>query len=145
MFSSNQELVITGSLEQLEQALRFAMAYSGQAEHLTPAEQKRGCKVVYQIAGNMYAIGWGFENVPEHWKEWDFDFDYDIVSRVIQQFIEKKKDTVDNAYREFDGTSRIGFKMHNIDDYNVWEEDGKLKNCFYGIVAFEPYWNFYSK
>lgn len=145
MFASNQELTITGSMSQLKDALIFAMRYSGQDEHLSESERKRGCKVVYQIAGNKYAIGWGFGNVPAHWKEWDFDFDYDIVSRIIEQFIQKNRDTIKRSpWDGFDGSSELGFKMENIKDWALPLQEG-LQNGFYGIVSFEPYWNFYAK
>ena len=64
MFSSNQVLEISGSLDQLETAIDFAMAYSGQKECFT--RRDRPAKCVYQITEDgRYCIGWNYGGVMD--------------------------------------------------------------------------------
>ena len=137
MFSSNQILDITGSLDQITSALNFAMAYSGQLSHFSDAEQKRGCKIVFQITKDgKYCIGWGFEEVPDGWTEYQFKPDIHIISAIIEQRLMGDPCQEDGL----DGSYERGFRMHNI-DYNT----AGVENSFYGIVYFEPYTCFYHK
>ena len=144
MFSSNQKLCITGDFSQLKCALDFALNYSGDAKNMTQSERERGCKLLYQISkGGKYCIGWGFQEVPEGWKEYPFDFDVAIVSKIIIQHL-SKLDYPKSEYEWADGSTCNGFLMTNIFNSFSDEEDG-IKSPFYGIVSFEPYTNFYAK
>lgn len=137
MFSSNQILDITGSLDQITSALNFAMAYSGELSHFSDAEQKRGCKIVFQITKDgKYCIGWGFEEVPDGWTEYQFKPDSKIISAIIEQRLKEipiEEDDLDGSYER-------GFRMRQID---VHSEDAE--NRFFGIISFEPYTCFYHK
>lgn len=144
MFSSNQILEVSGSLSnhgELENALEFALKYSGYSKNMRKEEIDRGCKLLYQITEDgKYCIGWGFESIPKHWTEYPFKFDIDIVSRIIRQHLESfpiEKDVWDGAYAK-------GFIMKCVDEYTSTEKTG-IKNPFYGIVYFEPYTCFYAK
>lgn len=145
MFSSNQELKVSGPLqtEYIESALNFALHYSGQDKHLSKAEQERGCLIVYQITNRgSYCIGWGFEEVPEGWERFSFDFDVEIVSRLIKQQIEKCD--LANDYEGFDGSAHKGFIMCDMSHSFDAEERG-ITNPFYGIVEFAPFYCYYAK
>lgn len=122
MFSSNQVLEISGSFGQLQTALEFALKMS----------ENSNC--VYQITEDgRYRIGKFFCKIKEGWNEFQFDFDTDIVSQIIIQFLSKQ----DIYYEdEGDGEYNKGFIMKAISEY---VDDG------YGIVEFKPFICFYSK
>jgi hypothetical protein len=139
MFSSNQILDITGSLDQITSALNFAMAYSGELNHFSDAEQKRGCKIVFQITEDgKYCIGWGFEEVPSGWTEYQFKPDSKIISAIIEQRL-KKIPSEEDDLDDFDGSCERGFRMRQIDSHTYG-----VKNPSYGIIYFEPYICFYQ-
>ena len=143
MFSSNQKLEISGSMNQLEFALHFALCYSDHAKNMTRPEIERGCKLVYQITDNgKYCIGWGFGEVPNGWKEYPFDFDEAIVARIIGQHLYKQEYPA-SGYEWADGGMDKGFLMKGIHD--AYGDEYKIENPFYGIVVFEPFTNFYAK
>lgn len=135
MFSSNQVFEISGSMDQLELALRFAIEYDeSNIKHL-----------VYQITEDgKYCIGWTPEReLIKGWNKFQFDFDYEIVSRIIVQFL-NKQEKQDSMYDSFDGSTDVGFLMKNIPDLFSDEYEG-IKQPFYGIVSFEVFSNFYAK
>ena len=141
MFSSNQILEISGSMDQLSTALQFALDYSDHARAMTPKERERGCKLVYQIADDgKYCIGWAFKDTRKGWQEYPFDFDVYIVAGIIAQHLHKME-TPDNGFEWADGSNSEGFLMKVIDD----DENGNIKNPFYGIVSFEKFGCFYAK
>lgn len=137
MFSSNQILDITGSLDQITSALNFAMAYSGQLNHFSDAEQKRGCKIVFQITKDgKYCIGWGFQDVPYGWTEYQFKPDSKIISAIIEQRLREAPCQEGGC----DGSYERGFRVRQID----FQTEG-VENPSYGIIYFEPYTCFYAK
>lgn len=139
MFSSNQVFEISGSMDQLPIALQFALDYSDHARAITPREIERGCKLVYQIAKDgKYCIGQAFKDIQEGWQEYPFDFDVEIVARIIAQYLGKLK-TPDSGYEWADGSTDPGFLM------KVISCDDNIKNSFYGIVSFEKFNCFYAK
>ena len=133
MFSSNQIFEISGSLEQLEDAIRFALKHYG-----TPNEKG----LFYQITEDgKYCLGLSCE---ENWKEFPFDFNPHIVSEIIEQHIEKIMDNMTSDYEFADGGTSRGFLMKAIPETFSYEYQG-IKKPFYGIVSIEPFENFYSK
>ncbi len=139
MFSSNQVFEISGSMDQLPIALQFALDYSDHARAMTPREIERGCKLVYQIAKDgKYCIGWAFKDIKEGWQEYPFDFDVEIVARIIAQYL-GKLETPNSGYEWADGGESDGFLM------KVISCDDNIKNSFYGIVSFEKFNCFYAK
>lgn len=139
MFSSNQVFEISGSMNQLPIALQFALDYSDHARAMTPREIERGCKLVYQIAKDgKYCIGWAFKDIQEGWQEYPFDFDVEIVARIIAQYL-GKLETPNSGYEWADGGNAEGFLM------KVISCDDNIKNSFYGIVSFEKFNCFYAK
>lgn len=139
MFSSNQVFEISGSMNQLPIALQFALDYSDRARAITPREIERGCKLVYQIAKDgKYCIGWAFKDIQEGWQEYPFDFDVEIVARIIAQYL-GKLETPNSGYEWADGSTDPGFLM------KVISCDDNIKNSFYGIVSFEKFNCFYAK
>ena len=142
MFSSNQVLRISGEYSQLADALQFAMDYSEHSRHFNEEDRKRGCKMVYQITDDgKYCVGWAFKDVPEGWTEFQFDFQVDIVAKIIVQFL-KKHEIKDSEFDYGDGSSYRGFIMKSFRDS---EERMNIKNSFYGIVYFESFVTYYAK
>ena len=139
MFSSNQVFEISGNMDQLPSALQFALDYSGHAKDMTKKEIERGCKLVYQITKDgTYCIGWSFGKIAEGWKEYPFDFEVDIVARIIAQHL-YKLETPDSGYECADGGTSDGFLM-KCDFYELG-----IENSFYGIVNFKKFNCFYAK
>ena len=142
MFSSNQILDITGSLDQLESALKFAMDYSGHSRHFTQSEIDRGCKTVFQIAEDgKYCIGWGVGDVPAGWTEYQFKPDINIISAILKQRLEAAP--VEDA--TYDGSYDHGFRMKAVSDSEYFELSKVIKNLSYCIVYIEPFSCFYHK
>ena len=144
MFSSNQILKVSGCLSlpnELEDALEFALKYSGHYKNMSQSEIDRGCKLLYQITEDgKYCIGWGFKEIPEGWLEYPFKFDINIVSNIISQHLE----SFPLEQGIWDGSYEKGFIMECIDECMSFEKDG-IQKPFYGIVYFKPYTCFYSK
>lgn len=142
MFSSNQVLEISGSLNQLEAAIDFAMMYSGKKECFT--RKARPAKCVYQITDDgRYCIGWSFEGTEEGWTEYPFDYDAKIISDIVRQYIGKAKKPI-NEFDGYDGSSHIGFLLQEGGG-KTYEERDAVKNHFYCIVSIRPFWCFYAK
>ena len=151
MFCSNQKLEICGPLDEeyIKYVLQVFFKLSGQDKHISKEEYERWCRIVYQISQNgNYCLGWGFENIPNGWQEYQFDFDYSIVSLVIKQFLEKKdkSEFLDyNEYENLDGTVKKGFFAIVIQCTLDEEDVHGIENPFYGIVEFSPYAVYYAK
>lgn len=135
MFSSNQVLEISGEFYQLQGALDFAIGYY----------EKEEKDLVFQITENgKYCIGWKPNDYSiEGWENFQFDFDSEIVSKIIIQFLKKQK-CKDSPYDYFDGGTNEGFLMKVLPQTFAEEENG-IKDPFYGIVSFETFVNYYSK
>ena len=133
MFSSNQKLEISGEYDQLKSALEFAIKLDG-----TDLDQ-----LCYQITEDgKFCIGWFSGNVLAlGWRRFQFDFDTDIVSKIIIQFLSKQKQKDIPA---FDGDKVKGFVMRVIPETFSDFENG-IKNPFNGIISFETFTCFYSK
>ena len=130
MFSSEQIFEVSGDMDQLEMAIRFAIDMHGIG--------KSG--ISYQITENgKYCLGWGDD---KEWKKYPFDFDVHIVSEIVKQFLEKQD--CEDPYAWSDGSSEKGFLMKIIPEVFSDEKDG-IKQPFYGIVSIEPHMNFYAK
>ena len=142
MFSSNQILEVSGSLShsgELYSALEFALKASGNLNGFTRTNKPSTC--VYQITEDgRYCIGWAYDGIPNGWKEFQFDFDINIISQIIVKHLEKQEIERDI----WDGSYDKGFLMKVIENYMSDEHNG-IKNPFYGIVEFRPHICFYSK
>ena len=131
MFSSEQILEVSGAMNQLEKAIRFAMDMYGIPRHPS-----------YQITEDgKYCLGWIVDE-KEGWKPFPFDYDPHIISEIVRQHLEKHD--VDDPYSEYDGSSAKGFLMKAIPQLASAVYDG-IKRPFYGIVSFEVYYNYYGK
>ena len=147
-FSSNQILQVSGEFDNIENALIFALKLSGHDKNMTQKEKERGCKLVYQITpSGKYCIGWGFENVPSGWSEYPFDFQTDIVSKIIAQYLKKQTCVNEDVYEDGDGSYNKGFIMKHDDSIYEYDCSGKndIKNPFYCIVYFQAFENYYGK
>lgn len=146
MFASNQVLEISGSFNQLEAALRFALDYSGESKNMREEEYQRGCRLTFQVTEDgRYCIGWFYkekpgEKLPDGWQEYPFRFSVLIVAKIIEQHLNQfdaERDIWDGGYEK-------GFLMKAIPE-SMSEETAGIKEPFYGIVSFAPYTCFYSK
>lgn len=134
MFSSNQVLEVSGNMSQLEMALSFAIRFAGYNRN----------DLVYQITEDgKYCIGWCGETLEKGWNRFQFDFDVEIVSKIIVQHL-RKLPNGESCYDWMDGSTDEGFLMKNIFETFSDKWEGIL-NPFYGIVSFESFKNFYSK
>lgn len=133
MFSSNQKLEISGEYDQLKSALEFALKLDGtDFDDLCYQTTEDGKFCIGWMSGNGLALGW---------KRFQFDFDLEIVSRIITQFLSKQKQ---KDMQGFDGSTIKGFVMRAIPETFSDTLDG-IKNPFYGIVSFKAFTCFYSK
>ena len=150
-FSSNQILQVSGKLDDIENALSFALKLSGHDKNLTQKERDRGCKLVYQITSSgRYCIGWGFEKVPSGWSEYPFDFQTDIVAKIIAQYLKKQRPINANEYDDYDGSYDNGFIMKHDESIYEWDKSGDIgknhiENPNYCIVYFQAFENYYAK
>ena len=133
MFTSNQKLEISGNYNQLKSALEFAIKLDGTDLN----------KLCYQTTEDgKFCIGWLSGNgLASGWKRFQFDFDTEIVSKIIIQFLskQKQKDMIG-----FDGSTEKGFVMKVIPE-TFSDFENEIQNPFYGIVSFETFTCFYSK
>ena len=132
MFSSNQKLEISGDYNQLKSALEFAIKYDGTDPN----------NLCYQTTDDgKYCLGWFCDKPSSGWEKFQFDFDIDIVSKIIIQFLSKQKQ---EEIPIFDGGTDEGFIMEAISETFSDFRNG-IRNPFYGIVCFKPFTCFYSK
>lgn len=130
MFSSNQIFEISGTLEQLEETLKFVFKFYGCNSN----------GVYYQIAKDgKFCLGW-YET--KNWKKFDLEVDTHIISEMIK--VHLKKQERDESYDWADGSTGDGFLMKCIDETFSDEKDG-IKEPFYGIISIEQFTTFYSK
>lgn len=133
MFSSNQKLLVSGTLDisDIKEALLFGIT-----------KAFRSNDYCFQISKDdkKFCIGVKYNNeLPKGWNDFSFDFDADIVARIIKQFLEKQ----DAEYTGYgDGSCEKGYLMKGITEF---DNNNNITNTFYGIVSFEAYVNFYSK
>ena len=133
MFSSEQIFEVSGDMEQLESAIKFACEMY----------EIDGRGVTYQITKDgKYCLGKGYAKSENGWIQFPFDFNVHIIAEIIKQFLSKQE--CENPYDWYDGDSEKGFLMKAIPSVFSDEEDGVL-SPFYGIVSIEPYMNFYAK
>jgi hypothetical protein len=147
-FSSNQILQVSGEFDNIENALIFALKLSGHDKNMTQKEKERGCKLVYQITpSGKYCIGWGFEKVPSGWSEYPFDFQTDIVAKIIVQYLKKQTCVNEDVCEDGDGSYNKGFIMKHDDSIYKYDHNGKtnIENPFYCIVYFQAFENYYGK
>lgn len=142
MFSSNQILEISGSLDQLEAAIDFAVMYSGQKKCFT--RRDRPAKCVYQITNDgRYCIGWNFGKAKDGWMEYPFDYDAKIISQIVRQYIEKADKPL-NKFKGYDGSSSIGFLLQQ----GAGKTDDEwycVRDPYQCIVNIRPFWCYYAK
>lgn len=130
MFSSNQVLHISGTLElsDIKAALEFG---------LVKAARSNSYCFQYLPKVYTYCIGVKYTDTsPEGWTDFQFDFDLDIVARIIKQQLEKAADKFPNI----DCEHELGYLMTTADDVIC-----KIENPSFCILAFSPFVNEYSK
>ena len=143
MFSSNQVLQISGSIDHVDElyaALKFGLEYSGDLPLFTRKDDPVKC--VWQITEDgKFCIGCDYEvyHCP-NWESFSFDFDLDIIARIIIKHLEKYpiKDDI------WDGSYEKGFLMSVIPTSFADEYKG-IKHPSNGVLMFEPFTAFYAK
>lgn len=156
MFSSNQVFDILVTEEQLKGCIDFAMAMSNSIEMFT-RDQGRVSLAFAEPAEGVYAIGRGsMPRCPwsgpiqagKGWTDCQFDYDTDILSRIIWQWAGKQ--TYDDSPRT-DGTVEKGLRCMSL--YSA-EVNGMLPplhtvsaswSSFETILVFVPAWHQYDK
>lgn len=139
MFSSNQMLSVSGSIEdgpsEIVKALDFALDV-WRGDRRTSTDDK----LVFQIVGKTFHLGWFFDDIPKGWEKFGFYVDTEIIARIILKFIEKQ-DMADSVWFGCDGSFEKGFLMSSFSskDFN------NVQSPEYGIVGFEPFTAFYEK
>lgn len=140
MFSSNQELKISGCLThegELEHALRFALERTDDMDALKEGR----CRLVHQILKDgRYCIGICYGNLKNGWSEYPFKFDISIVSQIIIQHLEQFP--LERGF--WDGGYYKGFLMEVIPEC-LDSRLGDIIETFIGIVSFKSFSCFYSK
>lgn len=130
MFSSEQVFELSGTMEQLQMAIKFAIDMYGIGKD----------RITYQITKDgKYCLGW---NDGSGWNKFPFDFDSHIVAKIVEQHLEKQD--CEDPYAWADGSSEKGFLMKAIPQLFSDRYKG-IKSPFYGIVSIEPYMNYYAK
>ena len=147
MFSGNQILDVSGDLKQLKITLDFAVRLSGMHDCLTRMD--RPCVLYFQEKGNIYLLKLGHikddakHEIPEGYKEYPFDYDIEIVSRIIEQWL-KKDAAPSNGYEGCDGAHDKGFRLRSF--WNLPEESRKqFPDGPHTAIAIERYKNYYGK
>lgn len=142
MFSSNQVLEVSGDLsnkDDVKEALEFALKKEGILQRFSRSDKPTKC--TFQIGNNgEYCIGWALyecDNIPDGWKEFQFDFDIDIIASIISKHL-LKQEAVKPDW--FSGSEYKGFIMKAID-----ANETCISRPFYGIVKFIPYICLYAK
>lgn len=138
MFSSNQVFEISGSLDQLEDALTFAIRQSDLERCFSDVMRAKGYGVVYQITEDgKYCLGWEHREIPDGWCEYfGFKPTIEIITAIVKQWLEK----FPIKESGMDGSCEKGFILRNI-DYNTPGVTGPK----YGCIYFEPFTCEYHK
>ena len=154
MFATNQIFEISGKLEDLPAALDFAMRCAGYHKPMTRSIDRVACG--YQITEKgVYCLGFlGVKGRTatyrkpgpyEGWTAYDFDYDPEIVSRIVMQWL-KKQDVPTGSFDRCDGMHLDGFLLREI--RNPYKKDTSrydLRNPQRGIISIQPYRNFYHQ
>ena len=110
---------------------------------MTKGEKERGCKTVYQISedGRYFCVGWGFEEIPPGWNDFDPTFTYKRAAVKIEEFLKNFEGLGDHDIFK-DSIQETGFLAECIGE----EPDyGNIENSYHGIVKFSPYSVLYQR
>ena len=149
MFSSNQKFEVSGdSKEQLRDCLEFSMKL---AKCGSKFDFNNWTDLVFQTFDNSFCLGTVRKDDKDigKWQRFQFDFDVDIVSSIIWQFLQKQdyKMAEDNLYDGYDGSIDKGFVMRALDTEDAYSRDldEKIDKMYHGFVYFQPFNSFYAK
>ena len=154
MFSENQILEVSGpleSVEELAQALSFALRYSGKMDDFT--REKHPTSVLWQISKyGDFCLGWyPCEGAPpEGWNLYPFPFDLYAVAHTIRKHLLDYKPEDYPIVRmggglgilSGDGSVEKGFLMRVIEGQS--DNIRGIQSPSYGLLAFSPYECFYA-
>lgn len=148
MFHSNQKLEISCEERDLAKAIDFAMDLSGYKARF--ADRDRPLSVIYQetpsglyLIGSSLTAGAHGRKLDEGWSEYPFDYDPEILARVVSQWAAKQTPPFDPS-AQGDGSSRPGILCRAAKgmDYDARK---MIKNPHHAILAFSPCTCFYHK
>lgn len=142
MFSSNQTLEISGDLyheNDLRNAIEYTLKKSGWYECFMRENDRVKCAYQTTEYGG-FCLGRGsFRGKEEEcWTDFQFDFDIDIIAKIVEQHL--KKQDIPNEFYGGDGSTSKGFLIKQID----YQADG-VKNHHEGIIIIYPYCCYYAK
>ena len=134
MFSSNQQLEISGSMEQLRSTIEFCLKHSGWLERFEDS-----LRPTIQVTKNNFCIGWGLDEVygdKDSWQKLQFPYSLDLITTIVSDWLNNQS----CEELPFDGSNHKGFIVRSI-DYQT--ED--IKDSNYGIIEIQVYNCFYAK
>lgn len=144
MFSSNQQLVISGDIDQLKKSLKFALKHSGWYENF-----KDDLQPTVQITDGHFCIGWGspdedepmlisdtYSSKNKGWGMLPFAFNYKALYNMVKQWLSEQ----DIEKSSYEGSNTKGFIIKAIE---CREED--IQDPEYGIISIAPFNCFYGQ
>ena len=150
MFSSNQQLQISGRMRDLAQDIAFAMRKAGCDEMFT--REKNPCVCGYQITNNgLYVIGnmgsravrpkREFEN--SNFTPYPFDYDPEIIAKIAEQWL-RKQPHINPEFDEEEGGHDLGYLLQDIWSLD-YETKDHINDIFDAVICLRPYKNYYAK
>ena len=138
----NQKLVITGKMDQLSQALKFAMKYLRYSRAFKRKEDPLTC--IFTIAPDgSYCLGSMFKELEKGWTPYPFDYNPKIIGDIIRQhFTLRKSQFEKNLDPDWDHYE-LGFRLQiaDVDD----DIELFLPNPDPCILIVSPMWLYYGQ
>lgn len=130
MFTNNQILNISGTVDKLAFAVDFAMHMAGRMND-----------IAWQTAGNMFVLGHTGGRKVEGWTQYNHSTSTKKIAKDILVFLREHRGDHPLG-REGDIYWEEGFLMSIPDDNG--EKCRKIMNPEYALVVFEPYDCYYK-
>lgn len=156
MYSSNQRLDITCDFKQFPATLDFVVRLSGDHECLTRQNQR--VKLAFRTTDNgLYFLALG--SMPanptrpgsgikckEGWTDFPFDYDPEIVARIIQQWAEAQPEV---ECEDTDGSIERGIRIFHPNSLPAEDIRELLRNyninLLHVLAIFKPFMLTYDK
>lgn len=127
MFTANQVMKISGTLDKLAATIGFAMCIAGKPND-----------IAWQISGNKFILGYTGGHNTEGWNQYNHSTSSKKIAKDICKFLKNVKSSLPEAN---EGTYwDRGFLMSLVDG----SEDMQIINSKYALVVFEPYDCYYE-
>lgn len=129
MFTTNQIMNISGTLDKLAPAIDFALRMSGHAND-----------IAWQVSGNTFVIGYTAGRQTEGWNQYNHGTSTKKIAKDICRFL-KEQELKPLPQHDKDTYWDRGFLMTLVDDSG---EKPPVTNGEYALVRFEPYDCYYK-